>query len=321
LAVTAVRTGCGKSPLSQYLTRELRALGERVSVMRHPMPYGDLERQAVQRFGELADLDKHGCTIEEREEYAPYLELGLPIFAGVDYRALLALAEAESDIVLWDGGNNDFSFVKPDVHFTVLDALRPGHERAYYPGETNFLAAHVLILNKVSEARAEDLAAMRERIQRFNPGAALVESDLAIDLESPERVRGKRALVVEDGPTLTHGGMTFGAGLLAAERGGAAAIVDPRPGATGSIAEIYRKYPLVTRVLPAMGYSDAQRAELAASIRASGAEVVVDASPAGIVGMLGLDQPVVRVRYSFVQRSGPAVLDLVRAAVARARAR
>ncbi|MBI4952204.1 MAG: GTPase [Myxococcales bacterium] len=320
LAVTAVRTGCGKSPLSQFLTKELLAAGERVAVMRHPMPYGDLERQAVQRFGELADLDKHGCTIEEREEYAPYLEKGLPIFAGVDYRRLLAMAEAEADVVLWDGGNNDFSFVKPDLHFAVLDALRPGHERSYYPGETNFLAAHVVIINKVSEARAEDLAAMRERARKFNRNAAHVESDLAIELESPDKVRGKRALVVEDGPTLTHGGMTFGAGLLAAERGGAT-IVDPRPGATGSIAEIFARYPQVSRVLPAMGYSDAQRAELAATIRASGAEVVVDASPAGIVRLLGLEQPVVRVHYSFLQRSGPPVVELVRAAVARARAR
>ena len=321
IAVTAVRTGAGKSPVSQHLAAALAAAGRRPGVLRHPMPYGDLARQAVQRFATPEDLTRHGCTVEEREEYAPYVERGMPIFAGVDYRRLLAMAEKECDVVLWDGGNNDFSFIRPDLHIAVADTLRPGHEVAYYPGETNFRAAHVVILNKVSEARPEDVQAMRDRVATHNPRAVVIESDLAIDLDPADGVRGKKVLVIEDGPTLTHGGMTYGAGLLAAERGGAAAIVDPRPGAVGTIADVFARYPKVERVLPAMGYSDEQRAELERTIAASGAEVVVDASPARIGELLALDLPIVRVRYRYAQKTGPAITDLVDAAIARREAK
>ncbi len=312
VAVTAVRTGAGKSPLSQAIVKYLTDLGVRVGVIRHPMPYGDLERQAVQRFATVEDLDAADCTIEEREEYAPYVERGFVIYAGVDYAKILERAQADSDVILWDGGNNDFPFVRPDLWITVVDALRPGHEVGYHPGETNLRSADVLVINKVDAASPEALAGIRARIAALNPRAVVVEARLAVDADAA-CIAGRRVLVIEDGPTVTHGGMPHGAGHVAALAAGASELVDARPFAIGTIAQAMRNYPHIGRVLPALGYSAEQRAELAASIRAAAPDVVVDASPARIGRMLALDLPVVEVGYRFVQTSGPDLLALVAA--------
>jgi len=318
VTVTAVRTGAGKSPLVQALARALVAGGRRVAVLRHPMPYGDLREQRAVRYATEADLDRHRCTIEEREEYQPYLEAGLVVFAGVDYRAILAEAEKDADVILWDGGNNDYPFVRPDLSIVVLDALRPGHETSYYPGETNLRAADLLVLNKVSSASPEACALVRRHAAELNPDATLIVADLAVTVE-PERVlSGKRVVVVEDGPTLTHGGMAYGAGTIAARAAGAQ-ILDPRGFAVGTIAEAYRKYPHMAAVVPALGYSDLQLAELGETLRRSGADAIVDASPARLDRVLQIGIPIVRVRYRFEQRSGPSIFAIVENAVIRAK--
>lgn len=311
IAVTAVRTGAGKSPISQVIARHLKGKGRRVGVLRHPMPYGDLERQTVQCFSSHADLDHFGCTIEEREEYEPYVEQGILVYAGIDYARILGLAELSNDVIVWDGGNNDTSFVRAGLRVVVVDALRAGHEVRYYPGETNFRNADVLVVNKVGSARPEDLALIEKHRRELNPFATVLEADLRVLLPQPERLRGKRVLVVEDGPTLTHGGMSHGAGWIAAHRSGVAEIIDPRPHAVGSIARAYHDHPHIGAVLPALGYSEAQRNELAETIRAAAPDVVVDASPAGLERALSLTVPVARVRYEFEQRSGPPLLDIV----------
>lgn len=314
VAVTAVRTGAGKSPISQLVAGHLVKGGRRAGVLRHPMPYGDLEKQAVQRFATEADLDDHECTVEEREEYAPYVERGLVIFAGVNYQGILDAAEGESDVILWDGGNNDTPFVRPKLWIAVLDALRPGHEVGFYPGETNFRAADVLVVNKVDQADPAELDRMMSRIAAERPDAAVITAELAV-VADEDAIRGKRVLVIEDGPTTTHGGMAFGAGHVVARRAGAAELVDPRPHAVGSIAATLAKYTHVTEILPAMGYSDEQRADLAETVRRAAPDVVVDASPARVARLLGIDLPVVEVDYRFSQRSGPDLLDLVEAAI------
>ncbi len=311
IAVVATRTGAGKSPVMLVLARHLASTGLRVAVLRHPMPYGNLVEQRVQKFDSEAALRRHACTIEEREEYAPYLEAGLTVWAGVDYRAILSAAEAEADVVLWDGGNNDFSFLAADLVVTVVDALRPGHEAAWYPGETNLRLADVVVLNKVSSASSEALATVRANIARLAPAATLVESDLEVHLEPAEAARGRRVLVVEDGPTLTHGGMATGAGIVAAMQGGAAEVVDPRPFAVGTIAQAYRDSPHLGPVLPALGYSEAQRGELLETMRRAGPAVILDASPARLDRFMTLPAPVARVRYRWVQRSGPSLLARV----------
>lgn len=316
IAVTAVRTGAGKSPISLLLAAHIGASGRPAGVLRHPMPYGDLERQRVQRFATAMDLDRQECTVEEREEYAPYVERGLTIFAGVDYASILAAAEAESDVILWDGGNNDTPFVRPRLWIAVLDALRPGHEVGYYPGETNYRAAHVLVVNKVDQADPAELDRMLSRIAADRPDAALITADLGV-VADEAALKGKRVLVIEDGPTTTHGGMAFGAGHVVARRAGAAELVDPRPFAVGSIARTLEKYPHITEILPAMGYSDEQRADLAETVRRAAPDVVVDASPARVGRLLGVTLPVVEVDYHFVQRSGPDLLGLVDAALDR----
>ncbi|MCB9593220.1 MAG: tetraacyldisaccharide 4'-kinase [Sandaracinaceae bacterium] len=311
VSVTAARTGSGKSPLSQAIARRLADRGVRAAVLRHPMPYGDLAKQAVQRFATAADLDAHECTIEEREEYEPYLDLGLVVWAGVDYPSILAAAEQEADLILWDGGNNDTSFVKADLSIVVLDALRPGHETRYYPGETNLRVADLLVLSKAAQATPEALAALRATAARTNPDAGIVEADLVVHAEPEGVIAGKRVLVVEDGPTITHGGMPSGAGLLAATAGGAAEILDPRPFAVGTIAKAYAAYPHIGPVLPALGYSDAQRHELEATIAAAAPDLVVDGSPAHLDRLLRLEVPVVQVRYRFEARSGPDLFAAV----------
>lgn len=316
VSITAVRTGAGKSPLCQALAREMNCRGRRVAVLRHPMAYGDLRKQAVLRYATEADVKRTGCTIEEREEYEPYLEAGIVVFAGIDYRAVLAQAESEADVIVWDGGNNDYPFVRPNLSIVVLDALRPGDEVGYFPGETNLRSADVLVLNKVAGATSKALALVCRHAAELNPSATFLESDLAISLEPDIALSGKRVLVVEDGPTLTHGGMSFGAGLVAARARGAD-IIDPHGFAVGTIARAYAQYPHIGPALPALGYSNEQRAELEATINRSGADLVVDASPARLDRALRLNVPVVHVRYRFEQRSGRSIFALVEDALAK----
>ena len=308
IAVTAVRTGAGKSPVTRWIARRLVENGRRPAILRHPMPYGDLEDQRVQKFSTQADLDFWDCTIEEREEYQPYLDLGLSIFAGVDYRAILTEAEADADVILWDGGNNDVPFFKPDLLITIADALRPGHETRYYPGESNFRMADVIIINKVSSAGDADVSRIREEIERCNPDAEVIESDLEIAVDHPEKIPNQKVLVVEDGPTLTHGGMTTGAGYLAATRFQARELIDPRPFAQGSIQTAFATYPQIGPLLPALGYSAEQLEELKNTIEAAGPDLIVDASPAGLAHVLPLSIPLVRVRYEFQQVTGPPLM-------------
>jgi len=315
VSITATRTGAGKSPLTQWLARLLTDQGRRVAVIRHPMPYGNLDMQRVQRFATAEDLVAHNCTIEECEEYEPYVDMGIPIYAGVDYQAILDESSAEADIVLWDGGNNDFSFIRPDLDIVVVDALRAGHEIDYFPGEVNFRRADVLVINKVGSASAEAVAGIRQRAQALNPGASLCTADLEIEIDRPGLIEGKRVLVIEDGPTVTHGGMSFGAGTVAAQR--AAAIpVDPRPYAVGTIRDTFEANPHLERVLPAMGYSEVQREALTETINsccaAENVACVIDASPARLERMLELDVPLARVSYRFVQLEGEPLENLVR---------
>ncbi|MCE7873388.1 GTPase [bacterium CPR1] len=311
LAVCAVRTGVGKSQTTRYLASALRSRGKKVAILRHPMPYGDLAAQAVQRFEQAADLDRHGCTLEEREEYAPHLEEGHLVFAGVDYARILEAAEREADVILWDGGNNDLPFLVSDLHITLVDPLRAGHETGYYPGEVNLRRCHAVIVNKVDTATPEQLASVREAIARVNAAATVVEAASPPRLDDPEAVRGKRVLVVEDGPTLTHGEMAFGAGWLAARAGGASEILDPRPYAVGSLKPVYQAWPNLGQVLPAMGYSPAQREELRQTILASPAEVVVVGTPIDLGAVLKLERPSVRVRYNLEPREPEALAGLL----------
>lgn len=315
VSVTATRTGAGKSPLTQWLARLLTDEGKRVAVIRHPMPYGNLEMQRVQRFASTQDLVDHDCTIEEREEYEPYVDMGIPIYAGVDYQGILDESSHEADIVLWDGGNNDFSFIKPDLDIVVVDALRAGHEIDYFPGEVNFRRADILVISKAGSAKPGALAGIRERAAELNPDAPLCTADLEIQVDQPERLQGQRVLVIEDGPTVTHGGMSFGAGSVAAERAGATPV-DPRPYAVGTIRDTFEAYPHMKRILPAMGYSETQREALAETINAcceaENVGCIVDASPARLDLMLDLDVPLAKVAYRFRQIDGPALDELVK---------
>jgi predicted GTPase len=311
IAVCAVRTGCGKSQTTRYLASRLAAAGLRPAVLRHPMPYGDLVAQAVQRFASCADLDAADCTLEEREEYEPYLALGLPVFAGVDYRAILAAAERESDIVLWDGGNNDFPFVRPDLHIVLADALRPGHETAFWPGEVNLRMADIVIIAKADAAGADALETVRRNVVAANPDATIVTAASPVRLDDARAVRGRRVLVVDDGPTLTHGGMPHGAGYVAAQAAGAAEIVDPRPFATPALRALYDAFPHLGPVLPAMGYSAALRRELATTIAASGVELVIAGTPIDLARDLALAVPVIRARYDYADAGTPTLWSLV----------
>lgn len=304
IAVCAVRTGCGKSQVTRWIAARLRARGLRVGVMRHPMPYGDLARQAVQRFATRTDLDAAGCTIEEREEYEPHIAAGQVVYAGVDYAAILALAEAESDILLWDGGNNDFPFLRPNLLITLVDPLRPGHENAYHPGEAVLRMADVVLVAKANAAPEPAILTVEATARALNPRARVLRGASRVTLDDPDAVRGRRVLVVEDGPTLTHGGMATGAGHAAALAGGAAQIVDPRRSAAPAIAAVFAAYPHLGRVLPAMGYDAAQIAALAETIARSDAEVVVAGTPADIGGLAGVGKPVVRARYAYEDIAG-----------------
>lgn len=311
IAVTAVRTGCGKSPVSRYIAGLLAARGIRVGVLRHPMPYGDLARQDVQRFATAADLDSAQCTIEEREEYEPYLASGHAVFAGVDYGRILDQAEAESDVILWDGGNNDFPFVAPDLHIVLADALRPGHETAYHPGETVLGMADQVLIMKNSGAEGDAVGAIESAVRTVNPGAGILHGDLEVSLDDPGAVRGKAVLVIEDGPTITHGGRPTGAGFVGAKAAGAADIVDPRPYAAEEIRKTYERYPHIGPVLPAVGYYAEQLAALADTIARAPVDVVVAATPARLDHVMAIDKPVVRATYAFVERDTPGLAGVI----------
>lgn len=297
IAVTAVRTGAGKSQTTRYLSTLLRDMGKRVVAVRHPMPYGDLERQACQRFADYSDLDRHECTIEEREEYEPHIDSGAVVYAGVDYAQILAAAEQEADVILWDGGNNDLPFYEPDLHVVVADPLRPGDERSYHPGETNVRMADIVLIGKCDSAQEADVEAVEASVRQLNSRATLLRTDSPVTLEDGESVSGRRVVVVEDGPTLTHGSMSWGAGVVGAKAAGAAVIVDPSPYAVGSLAETYAQYPNARGVLPAMGYGAQQVADLAATIEATPCDVVVSGTPIDLRRVLTVSKPLVRARY------------------------
>ncbi len=297
VAVCAVRTGSGKSQTTRAASRILTAAGKQVAVVRHPMPYGRLQDQRAQRFETYEDLLAADCTIEEREEYEPHLEQGSIVFAGIDYGEILTMAERDADVVVWDGGNNDLPFYKPDVHVTVADPLRAGHETSYHPGEANLRMADVVVINKVDSASEEDLAALEKTIETVNAGAAIVHARSPITVVDGEMMEGKKVLVVEDGPTLTHGEMTFGAGVVAARRAGAASLVDPRPWAAGTIEGVYDAYPHIGELLPAMGYSEEQRRDLAATINSSDADIVLVATPIDLRKVCDIDKPALRATY------------------------
>lgn len=317
IAISAIRTGCGKSQTARWLGRRLRERGYRVAVLRHPMPYGDLECQRVQRFARPADLDAARCTAEEREEYEPHLAAGHVVFAGVDYAAIVAQAEQEADLIVWDGGNNDFPLVRPDLHIVMTDALRPGQADGYHPGEAVLRMADVVVVNKVDAARAGSVQVVVDEVRALNPHAAIVKAASPVRLDDPGAVRGRRVLVVEDGPTLTHGGMPYGAGYVAATSGGAAAIVDPRASATPGVREIFARYPHIGPVLPAVGYDAEQLQGLRETINRAAADVVVAATPLDLAALLALEKPVVRARYEFADAGEPTLGSFVDAFLAR----
>jgi len=302
IAITAVRTGAGKSPLSRTIAKRLTKKGRKCVIVRHPMPYGNLVKQKVQRFARMEDLDKHECTIEEREEYTPHIKNHVVVYAGIDYAEILKQAEKEADVIIWDGGNNDMPFIKPDLYFTVTDVLRPGHEMWYYPGETNFRAADVIVINKVSE-NPTDVKRILKNVEKFNPKAEVVETDMELTADSEIKLEGKKVIVIEDGPTVTHGGMKFGAGFEYAKRK-EAEIIDPRPHAVGSIKKTFNDYDHLEDVLPAMGYYGKQIEELAETINKSEAEIVVSGTPVDITKVLKVDIPVVNVTYHMREKKG-----------------
>jgi predicted GTPase len=311
IAISAIRTGCGKSQVARWLGRRLRAHGHRVAVLRHPMPYGDLERQRVQRFARAADLDAAGCTAEEREEYEPHLAAGNVVFAGVDYRAILTEAEREADFIVWDGGNNDFPFLRPDLHIVLADALRPGQATGYHPGEAVLRMADIVVVNKVDAASPSDVNRVANEIHAANPAAPIVRAASPVRLDDPDAVRGRRVLVVEDGPTITHGGMAYGAGYVAARDAGARALVDPRSSAVPAVRSVFAAYSHIGPVLPAVGYASSQLAALAETINRSDAEIVVSATPLDLAALVQLDKPVVRARYDFADAGTPTLGTLV----------
>jgi predicted GTPase len=313
VAVCAVRTGSGKSQTTRYVCNALQRMGHKVVAIRHPMPYGDLVAQRVQRFADYPDLDRYDCTIEEREEYEPHIDQGVVVYAGVDYEAILREAEKEADVIVWDGGNNDLPFFKPDLHIVVADPHRAGHELSYYPGESNLRAADVVVLNKIDTADLANIARVRENVRKANPSAIIVEAASPIFVEDPDAISGKRVLVVEDGPTLTHGEMAYGAGLVAARRFGAAEIVDPRPYAVRSIAQTFAKYPKTGPVLPAMGYGEQQIKDLEESIDAVPCDLVIIGTPIDLRRVVRFKHPTDRVRYELQVIGQPTLAEILQA--------
>ncbi|HBN46017.1 MAG TPA: cyclic 2,3-diphosphoglycerate synthase [Candidatus Marinimicrobia bacterium] len=311
VSVCAVRTGCGKSQTTRKVAAVLKAAGKKVAAIRHPMPYGDLAKQGVQRFATLEDLQKHDCTIEEMEEYEPHINQGTVVFAGADYEAIAREAEKEADIILWDGGNNDMSFYKPDLAIVVTDPHRPGHELAYYPGETNLIMADVVIINKVDTADHQGVETVRNNIKAVNPGAVIIEGASPITVEDSDLITGKKVLVVEDGPTLTHGEMKIGAGMVAAEKFNAAETVDPRPFLVGKLQETFAHYPKIGTLLPAMGYGDEQIQDLEATINNTECDLVIIGTPIDLRRIIDIKHPSVRVTYDLEETSTPTVADVL----------
>ena len=315
VAICAARTGSGKSQTSRYVAAMLSGWGKQVAVIRHPMPYGDLVKQTVQRFASYDDLERHEVTIEEREEYEPHIAAGRVVYAGVDYQKILEQAEQEADIIIWDGGNNDLSFYRPTFHIVVVDPHRPGHSAQYHPGEANVRMADCIIINKMDTASAEQAQAVWKTVTGLNPRASIIEADSPITVEGAEQIRGKKVLVVEDGPTLTHGGMAFGAGWVAAQQHGAAEIIDPRPYAVGSIEQTFRAYPTTGAVLPAMGYGEEQIAELGQTINNSPADLVIIGTPIDLRRIVEIDKPSVRACYELAERGEPKLEGYLRKAM------
>ncbi len=315
VAVCAVRTGCGKSQTTRFIGETLQELGLKVAAIRHPMPYGDLAKQAVQRFATIDDLKKHECTIEEMEEYEPHINKGILVFAGVDYEAIVREAEKEVDVILWDGGNNDIPFYQPDLHITVVDPHRPGHELSYYPGRENLEMADVILFNKMDSADPENVKKVEASVQKHNPKAKVIYADSPVTVADPSVIKGKRVLVVEDGPTLTHGGMKYGAGVIAAQQVGVAEMVDPRPYVVGTLKETFEKYPGIGTLLPAMGYSPQQVKDLEETINATDCDAVVVGTPIDLSRIVDIRKPYTRVTYDLKQTGGPDLKELVAEAV------
>jgi len=311
ISICAVRTGCGKSQTTRRVSRIMRGAGKKVAVIRHPMPYGDLVKQRVQRFATLEDLKAHDCTIEEMEEYEPHIVAGSIVYAGVDYEAILREAEREADVILWDGGNNDTPFIMSDFHIVVADPHRAGHEVKYYPGETNVRLADAVVINKIVEAEYDDILLVRDNIRALNPSCAIIDGASPLTVKEPEKIRGKRVLCIEDGPTLTHGGMKYGAAVVAALRFGAAEIIDPRPWVTGKIAETFQIYPEIGTLLPAMGYGEEQMADLAETIASVDCDTVIIGTPIDLARVIKIKQAVVRVRYELQEIGDPNLEQLL----------
>ncbi|HIA91398.1 MAG TPA: GTPase [Candidatus Marinimicrobia bacterium] len=311
ISVCAVRTGCGKSQTTRKVAEILKAAGKQVAVIRHPMPYGDLAKQGVQRFTTLEDLEKHDCTIEEMEEYEPHIIRGTVVFAGADYEAIIREAEKEADVILWDGGNNDMPFYKPDLAIVVTDPHRPGHELAYYPGETNLMMADAVVINKVDTADQKGVDTVRKNIQNVNSDAVIIECASPITVENSDLIAGKKVLVVEDGPTLTHGEMKIGAGMVAAEKFGAAETVDPRPYLVGKLLETFDHYPDIGLLLPAMGYGDEQVKDLESTINNTECDVVIIGTPIDLRRLIDIKQPSVRVTYNLEETGSPTMADVL----------
>lgn len=311
VAVCAVRTGCGKSQTTRHICNIMKAKGKKVVAIRHPMPYGDLTRQVVQRFASYEDIKKHQCTIEEREEYEPLVSQGIVVYSGIDYEKILRAAEEEADVIVWDGGNNDTPFYYPDVHIVVFDPHRAGHELLYYPGETNMLMANVAVINKVDSATPQQIETVRRNIETHAPGAEIVlaESDILVD--DPKQIKGQRVLVIEDGPTLTHGGMSYGAGVIAAKMYEAAEIIDPKAHAVGTIKTTYSRYPNIGSVLPAMGYSKVQIQDLELTINQAECDLVICATPIDLPKLLTINKPTVRARYEYKDHNSPVLEDVL----------
>jgi predicted GTPase len=312
ISICAVRTGCGKSQTTRRVTLVLREAGKKTVVVRHPMPYGDLAKQVWQRFATYEDLDRYDCTIEEREEYEPHIDNGVIVYAGVDYGEILRRAAEEADVVVWDGGNNDLPFYTPDLHIVVTDPHRAGHGLTYHPGEANLRMADIVVINKVDTADYKDVQLVHKNIRMVNPGAAVIEANSPVIVKDPNAIQGKRVLVVEDGPTLTHGEMTYGAGIVAARRYGAKEIIDPRPYATRSIAETFQKFPHIGTLLPAMGYGDKQICDLEETIDAVDCDLVVIATPIDLGRLLEINKPSIRVRYELEELSRPDLAEFIK---------
>ncbi len=312
ISIIAVRTGCGKSQTSRKIVQILSEAGKKVVSIRHPMPYGDLVKQKVQRYGSIEDLKKYNCTIEEMEEYEPHIDMGSIIYAGVDYAAILAEAEKEADIIIWDGGNNDLPFYKSDLTFTVVDPHRPGHEMNYYPGNTSLRIADVVVINKMDSANPDNVKIVTNNIKFVNPTAQIIEADSPVSLDRPDLIKGKRVLVVEDGPTLTHGEMEYGAGMIAAIKHGAAEIIDPRPYTVNSITDTYKKYPKIGKLLPAMGYSDQQIKDLEETIDKTDCDTVVIGTPIDLGRILKINKPHVRVQYALQEIGSLNIKDILK---------